>query len=257
MNLGKIVPIAGFPVHETTRQDLAIHLLTTLHQHEKISLLFANSNFVVKCKSLLNRMYNDSVLIVNDGVGLDIVAKCLHGGAFKANLNGTDFTPYLFCESSRPLRVFMLGAKPEVVEKAAEHVEQRLGQTIVGYCDGYSGLDDPQMIARINQSGAELLLVALGNPLQEEWILNHRDSLDVGIVTGVGALFDFWAGNQPRAPQFIQKIRLEWLFRLCHEPRRLMRRYTVDMLVFFARCFKYRKNPDTNETSDNPLQADY
>ena len=84
MSLGKVVPIAGFPVHEATPEDLAIHLLSVLRHHEKISLLFANSNFVVKCKALLNRMVNDSVLIVNDGIGVDIVAKFLHGRPFKA-----------------------------------------------------------------------------------------------------------------------------------------------------------------------------
>lgn len=258
MSLGKVVPIAGFPVHEATQEDLAIHLLSVLRQHEKISLLFANSNFVVKCKTLLNRMVNDSVLIVNDGIGLDIVAKFLHGRPFKANLNGTDFTPYLFRESSRPLRVFLLGATADTVKRAADYVERELGQVVVGYADGYRGVNDPNIIPRINASEAEVLLVALGNPLQEEWILNHRDALDVGVVTGVGALFDFWAGNKPRAPQLIQKMRMEWLYRLAHEPRRLMRRYTLDMLVFFAECFKYRKRLQTEEMSTvRRPQADF
>lgn len=243
MSLGKTVPIAGFPVIEATQQDLALHLLSVLREHKKTSLLFANSNFVVRCKALLRRMYSDEVVIVNDGVGLDIVARILRGRAFKANLNGTDFTPYLFRESARPLRVFLLGGRPEIVHKAAEHVSRTLGQAVVGYCDGYSGIRHaPDLIERINRSQAEVLLVALGNPLQEEWILDHRDALEVGVVAGVGALFDFWAGDKPRAPQFIQSIRMEWFYRLCLEPRRLMRRYTVDMLVFFAECYKYRKS---------------
>lgn len=258
MSLGKVVPIAGFPVQEATPQDLAIHLLSVLRQHEKISLLFANSNFVVKCKALMNRMVNDSVLIVNDGIGVDIAAKCLHGQSFKANLNGTDFTPYLFRESARPLRVYLLGARPEIVKKAADYVEQELGQVVVGYCDGYSGKhNSPQIVDRINRSQAEVLLVALGNPLQEEWILNHRDALEVGVVTGVGALFDFWAGNKPRAPELIQRLRLEWLFRLCHEPRRLMRRYTLDMLVFFAQCFKHRNMAEAQPAPARRPQADF
>lgn len=247
MSLGKVVPIAGFPVHEATQQDLALYLLSVLREGQKISLLFANSNFIVKCQALLKRMYNDSVLIVNDGIGIDIVAKFLHGHAFKANLNGTDFTPYLFGESSRPLRVFLLGGRPDIVEKAADHVSNKLNQAVVGYCDGYSGLrNSAEVIARINRAKPEVLLVALGNPLQEEWILNHRDELNVGVVTGVGALFDFWAGDKPRAPRLVQKMRMEWLYRLCHEPRRLMRRYTVDMLVFFAQCFRYRNTDFTS-----------
>lgn len=243
MSVGKVVQIAGFPVQEATPQDLAMYLFSALRQHEKISLLFANSNFVVKCKALLKQMCNDQVVIVNDGIGLDIAARFIHGHRFKANLNGTDFTPYLFRESVRPLRVFLLGGRPAVVKKAAEYVAQELGQAVSGYCDGYSGMQDTAaVIDQINRSGAEVLLVALGNPLQEEWILRHREALDVGVVSGVGALFDFWSGDKPRAPRFVQNIHMEWLYRLCQEPRRLMRRYTIDTLVFFADCLQYRKN---------------
>jgi beta-1,4-glucosyltransferase len=246
MSLGKIVAIAGFPVLESTPKDLAAHLFSMLRQHKKTTLLFANSNFIVKCKRLLSRLRDDSVIIVNDGVGMDIVARILHGQRFKANLNGTDFTPYLFQESVRPLRIFLLGGRPEIVEKAANYASLKLGQVVVGFCDGYTGItNQPDLVGMINQSGAEVVLVAFGNPLQEEWILDHRDALDAGVVTGVGALFDFWADDKPRAPYFIQKIRMEWFYRLCLEPRRLMRRYTLDILIFFADCIKYRKYAGT------------
>jgi beta-1,4-glucosyltransferase len=241
MNTERVLPIAGYPILEATPKELADHLLRILRHHEKVTLFYANSNFIVKCKPLINQMHDDSVVIVNDGVGMDIVARALHGRSFKANLNGTDFTPYLFRESVRPLRVFLLGGRLDVVMKAAIHVEQKLGQVVVGYCDGYQGMSDIKLTERINASGAEVLLVAMGNPLQESWILEHRDQLEVPIVSGVGALFDFWAGDKPRAPMIIQKLRLEWLYRLCLEPRRLLRRYTVDAVVFFADCFKYRK----------------
>lgn len=241
MSPGKTVSIAGFPILEATQQDLATYLLSTLRRHKKTSLLFANSNFIVKCKPLLNRMRNEGVTIVNDGVGLDIAARLLRGRGFTANLNGTDFTPYLFRKSTRPLRVFLLGGRPNVVDQAANYVSHELGQAVVGYCDGYSGINNTaELIERINRSQAEVLLVALGNPLQEQWILDHRDTLDVDIVAGVGALFDFWSGNKSRAPLFVQKIRMEWFYRLLLEPRRLLRRYTVDMLTFFAYCFQYR-----------------
>jgi beta-1,4-glucosyltransferase len=241
MNAERVLPIAGYPILEATPKELADHLLRILRHHEKVTLFYANSNFVVKCKPLINRMHDDSVVIVNDGVGMDIVARALHGRSFKANLNGTDFTPYLFRESVRPLRVFLLGGRLDVVMKAAIHVEQKLDQVVVGYCDGYQGMSDTKLIQRINASGAEVLLVAMGNPLQEAWILKHRDQLEVPIVSGVGALFDFWAGYKPRAPLYIQRMRLEWLYRLCLEPRRLLKRYTVDAVVFFADCIKYRK----------------
>jgi beta-1,4-glucosyltransferase len=97
-----------------------------------------------------------------------------------------------------------------------------------------------------------VVLVALGNPVQEEWILNHRQALDASILIGVGALFDFWAGDKPRAPRAIQKMRLEWLYRLALEPRRLLRRYSVDLLVFFAHCHRYRQLPPPTSQPGNP-----
>ncbi len=245
MNIGNVVPIAGFPVHEATPQDLSNFLLAALRQGEKVSLLFANCNFVVQCKALLRDMCNEQVLIVNDGIGLDIAARILRGRSFKANLNGTDFTPYLFRQSERPLRVFLLGGRPEVVHKAANYVTRELGQEVVGWRDGYAGMqDNDAVIEHINRAEAEVLLVALGNPRQEEWILHNRKALDAGVVAGVGALFDFWAGDKLRAPKVVRNLRLEWLFRLCQEPRRLLRRYTVDTLMFFAYCiFQYRTRP--------------
>ena len=235
------LPIAGFPVVEAAQDELAQRLLSALQARQKVTLLYANSNFIVKCKHLLPQMHDEQVMIVNDGVGMDIVARMLHGRAFKANLNGTDFTPHLFRQSERPLKVFMYGGKPEVVQRAAAYAEQQLGQAVVGYCDGYTDVNPKDLVEAINRSGAEVLLVALGNPLQEEWILRHRVALDVPIVSGVGALFDFWAGDKPRAPLFLQRLRLEWCYRLCHEPKRLMRRYTVDFLIFLIACIRQQK----------------
>lgn len=240
------LPIAGFPVMEATQPELAARLLSSIPSREKLTLLFANSNFIVKCESLLHMMVDDRVIIVNDGVGMDIAARMLYGRAFKTNLNGTDFTPYLFQQSEKRLKVFMYGAKPDVVAKAAGYVQERLGQVVVGYQDGYANIEDDALIAAINQSAPDVLLVAMGNPLQESWILENRASLDVPIVSGVGALFDFWAGDKPRAPRFVQKIRMEWFYRLCLEPRRLFRRYTIDILVFLMACFKQPSLHKTN-----------
>ena len=237
----KTISIARFPILETNRQMLAARLLADLNACRKTTLLFANTNFIVKNRGLLERLHDDAVTIVNDGVGMDIAARLLHGKAFKENLNGTDFTPYLLQQAERPLKIFMFGGKPAVVEKAAAHARQYLGQNVVGICDGYDGLKNhPQLVEAINQTDAELVLVALGNPLQEAWILDHRQALQAGIVIGVGALFDFWAGDKPRAPKLIRTLRLEWLYRLSLEPRRLLRRYTLDILVFLQHCFKYR-----------------
>lgn len=236
-----ILSISQFPVLSTTADALAARLLDRLARGEQTTLFFANTNLVVKCRFLLAHANDPGLLLVNDGIGLDIAAKLLHGKRFAANLNGTDFTPLLLTRSSRPLKVYMVGGKPDVLARAVAHVEQRLGQQVVGSCDGYGGLRSAADIdQRINASGADVVLVAMGNPIQERWVLEHRGALRAGILMGVGALFDFWAGDKPRAPRLVQRLRLEWLFRLSLEPRRLLRRYTWDILVFLRMCFKYR-----------------
>lgn len=239
MGFDKLV-LGNFPIINTRAKTLATHLLDCLARQQPQTLFFANTNFVVSCRVLADSMRRDGVLIVNDGVGMDLAAWLIQGRRFQANLNGTDFTPYLLRQARRPLRLFLLGGKPDVVQRAAEYARQQLGQEVVGVCDGYAGMRARDLLPRIAQSQADILLVALGNPIQEQWILQHRDALNVPLVMGVGALFDFWAGDKPRAPQLIQSLRLEWFYRLCLEPRRLLRRYTVDIVRFFFYCHRYR-----------------
>ena len=232
--------LGSFAITNTTLPALSAYLLDSLANQRRLVLFFVNTNFVVKCRELSAGMDSDSVLLVNDGVGMDLAAWLINRRRFKANLNGTDFTPYFLRQAQRPLRLFLLGGTPEVVERAAKHARQQLGQTVVGMSDGYAGMRETDLLGRIEQSQADLLLVALGNPIQEQWILQHREALNVPLVMGVGALFDFWAGNKPRAPRLIQSLRLEWFYRLCLEPRRLLRRYTVDIVRFFFYCHRYR-----------------
>ena len=185
-------------------------------------------------------MRDDSIIVVNDGVGMDIAALLMQRSRFEENLNGTDFTPYFFNQSARPLRVFLLGGKPDVLQKAADYVRHKLGQEIVGICDGYEDIRKKHnLVDTINRTKPEVVLVAFGNPIQEEWILDNRHALNAGVVIGVGALFDFWSGAKSRAPMLMQRLRLEWFYRLCLEPRRLLRRYTVDIVRFFLHCRKY------------------
>ena len=237
----KSILVAEFSVKETTQDSLATNILQRMAAHKKSMLFFANTNFIVQCRPLLEEMRNEDVIIVNDGVGMDIAALLLHHKKFKSNLNGTDFTPYFFNQSKQPLRVFLLGGKACVLDKATQYLVRELGQIVVGSCDGYEGVKNSNLIKQINIAKADVVLVAMGNPIQEQWILNHYRALDAQLIAGVGALFDFWAGDKPRAPTWIQNIRMEWFYRLCLEPKRLVKRYTIDVLVFLIFCFKYRK----------------
>lgn len=238
-----ILMLGGFPLLKTTSADLVRHLGEALEANEQHLLFFANTNFIVQCQPLQQSMSEANTLIVNDGVGVDIGTWMIHREKFPENLNGTDFIPLYLNTVQDKARVFLFGAKPGVAESAANTLRNVYGVNVVGTCDGYAqAKNSSQLIADMNQSGANVILVAMGNPAQEKWILDHRQHLDASVFIGVGALLDFLAGNKPRAPRSIQKLRLEWLYRLCLEPTRLLRRYTFDIAVFLALCLRTAKS---------------
>jgi exopolysaccharide biosynthesis WecB/TagA/CpsF family protein len=223
--------ILGAAVAVCRRGDAIAWLLERLAHRETTPVAFANANLL----TLLARRPGgakllDGFLVLNDGVGLDLASRLLHGEPFPDNLNGTDFTPALLQAAPAGTRVFLFGAKPGVAAKAGDAFAARRGVTIAGSRDGYG--DAAGAAEAVRAAGADIVLVALGNPRQEEWIAANAATLGAPIVMGVGALFDFAAGLVPRAPAWVQKARLEWVWRAAHEPRRLGRRYSVDLAGF-------------------------
>lgn len=236
---GETLALAGYPVFSTTSQDLCDVLQERLEAYRKTVLVFANTNFVLQCQPMRSWLNGDDVIIVNDGIGMDIASLLQHGKRYKDNLNGTDFMPRLFKTFTRSHRIFLLGGKPGVAQKAGEAIERQSGQRVVGCADGYNNTDPAALCERINASGADIVLVAMGNPIQEDWIRQHMGKLNAQLFVSVGALFDFLSGGVQRAPQWVQKIRFEWLYRLTREPRRMAQRYTLDIARFLFLCISY------------------
>lgn len=240
-----LINIAGVSILSTTSERLLKILQLRQQQSKKSILLFANSNFIVNCRSLFQPSSPniDKVLIANDGIALSIAAKLIHGKTFSENLNGTDFSPFFLLHHPEQLNIFLLGAKPEVVLKAKEYISLHFPRhQVVGVQDGYFDHQNcNEIVTKINTANANTLFVAMGNPIQERWILTNQNQLNTAYIFGVGALFDFWSGNKIRAPIVIQKLRLEWLFRLCQEPRRLLKRYTIDIIKFLYIALKESK----------------
>jgi alpha-1,3-mannosyltransferase len=230
--------ILGIPVLAGAGDDVVRELDWRLATGEHIKLTYLNahaSNLAGRNPDFETALQSFTVL--NDGVGVDIAARVLQGNSFPENLNGTDFTLRYLHATSRHFRIFLLGAKPGVADDAAAALETLLPQhVVVGTRDGYfvaAGANE--VAAEINASGADLLLVAMGNPAQEFWIDAHLVSTGCRLGIGVGALFDFLAQRVPRAPQAIRQMRMEWAFRLALEPRRLWRRDLIGNPVFLTR----------------------
>lgn len=179
-------------------------------------------------------------LVLGDGSGLAIAAR-LRGLRFPANLNGTDFNPMILELAARKgWTVFLLGGRPGVAERAAAQLRARIpGLEVVGARDGYSS-DDGAVVEDVRGSDAGLLMVAMGNPKQEKWLHANLAATGARLGVGVGAFFDFTAGEVPRAPRWMRRTGIEWLWRLGREPARMWRRYLLGNPLFLWRAVRER-----------------
>ncbi len=179
-------------------------------------------------------------LVLNDGKGVMLAAR-INGQRFSHDLNGNFFAPLVLQKAAeKAWRVFFVGAAPGVAERAATKLQNEItGLRVVGTIDGYFDNDDVAVNA-IKQSQADVVLVGMGNPLQETWIDRCLDRTGACIAIGVGAFFDFVCGEKRRAPRWMNRIGLEWLHRLVLEPRRMWRRYVLGNPKFLWRNIKQR-----------------
>lgn len=176
----------------------------------------------------------DSCDIINiDGMGVVVGARFL-GHDVRERVAGVDLFHELLAMSARDgLSVYLLGARDEVVTATAHKVETLYpGLKIAGYHHGYFWDDEASMVEKIRASGAQLLFVAITSPKKENFINRWRDQLGVTFVMGVGGTFDVVAGKVKRAPLWMQKYGLEWLYRVIQEPRRMWKRYLVTNSIF-------------------------
>ncbi|TPI45781.1 MULTISPECIES: WecB/TagA/CpsF family glycosyltransferase [unclassified Mesorhizobium] len=226
------------------RWDDAIALLTRLiaeRRFTKVSFLNAHNANLAYTDPVFAQALDD-FLILPDGIGVDLAAQLLYGAPFPDNLNGTDFVPAFLRSVTRPLTVGLLGATRVNAEAASKKLAAIAVQhSFVVIHDGYfSAAQEPEIIERIAALRPDMLLVAMGVPRQELWIERHIDERHCTLPVAVGALLDFLSGAVPRAPLWIRRLRLEWLFRLAVEPGRLWRRYVVGNPLFLWRVLKQK-----------------
>lgn len=230
--------LLGLRYHNLERQKALLRCLKLVADKKEASVFFLNLDCLYKaCR---DRRYRAALkkasLVLPDGVGLRI-ATALFGGRMRDNCNGTDLCPRLLRKCAQlGLPIFLLGGKEGVAHKAAQVLRSRYPEIkIAGTCDGYFQPEDEDcVIAQVNNSGAQVLLVGFGAPLQEKWIFKNRSRLKPVLCLGVGALLDWISGTQPRAPAIVRKFSLEWAWRIAIEPQRMFRRYLLDDLPFLA-----------------------
>jgi N-acetylglucosaminyldiphosphoundecaprenol N-acetyl-beta-D-mannosaminyltransferase len=170
--------------------------------------------------------------------GLPLVWVSLIKGRKIDRIRGSDLMLTL-CHLSgeHGLSHFFYGGEPGIPERLTAELKKKFPWlNVVGaYSPPFRPLkkeEDEEIGRRINEAKPDILWVALGNPKQEIWMYEHRKMLDVPMIIGVGAAFDFLSGNVKHAPKWMQNAGLEWLFRLAHEPRRLWKRYLIGNVMF-------------------------
>ncbi|ESA38337.1 hypothetical protein N836_33450 [Leptolyngbya sp. Heron Island J] len=162
-------------------------------------------------------------------------------------ISGSDLLPW-FCDYHRDnpdVKIYLLGAAPGVAKLAQQRINERIGREIIveAHSPSFGFEKSPEeceaIIERIRASSANVLVVGVGAPKQEKWIVKHRSKLsNIKTFLAVGAAIDFEAGHKPRSPEFVTELGLEWLYRTMSEPKRLWKRYLIEDMPFFKLLFQ-------------------
>lgn len=234
--MNKTIKILNSNILSLTQMDL-------LNQLQRGMLITPNLDHLVKLQRdrEFYEVYRQAEWVVCDSKILYMLSKLLKHPLPEAIPGSSFFTAfYMFHKDDQDCRIFLLGAKEGIAQKAMERINEKVGRKIVvGAHSPSFGFEKNEreceaLVDIVNKSGANVLLVGVGAPKQEKWIMKYRNQMpDVDLFMALGATIDFEAGTLKRAPRLWQKLGMEWLYRCLKEPRRLFKRYFVDDMQFF------------------------
>lgn len=226
----------------TTVAEASRRLIETALIGRRTRIVFANAHVIneIAADSNYNRIVATADHVFADGSGLALAAR-LAGAPLADNVNGTDLFPRLAADAAQAgVTIFMLGGKPGTADAARDRmIGFGLGAALVGAHHGYfapGSAEEDAAIAAANASGAQIVLVGMGVPLQDAWIAGVGDRLEAPVRIGVGGLFDYFAGHVSRAPHAFRVVGCEWVWRLALEPRRMAKRYLWGNAIFVVRA---------------------
>jgi N-acetylglucosaminyldiphosphoundecaprenol N-acetyl-beta-D-mannosaminyltransferase len=260
--------ILGLPCNPVSMEEAILAMMERLYDELPSHVCFLNAHCAnLACRdSEYARVLHAAAFCFPDGSGLRLAGNIL-GRPVPHNVNGTDMFP-LLCAAleETDAGVFLFGGQPGVAEQVRHWIELHYPSVrISGIRHGYfSPEEEPLILRQIADSGARLLLVALGAPLQDVWIHRHLSTLatigspGVKVAVGVGGLFDFYSGRIPRAPHWLRRHGGEWLYRLYQEPKRMWKRYILGNPLFLSRVLWERgrrpsQSSDTSRWSANAV----
>ena len=236
VTLPTTLSILGIPVHDVTTEETLALIDRFVRERAPRQLCTVNPEFIMMAQqdAEFKRVLNHSALNLPDGIGVVWAARRL-GHPLRERVAGSDLVSLIADRAQRAgWRIFLLGAAEGVAEQAALMLRKRYPQTnIVG---AYAGSPRPEeeagIAARIRASEADVLFVAYGAPQQDTWIDRNIEHTGAAVAMGIGGSLDFIVGTQKRAPQWMQRLGLEWLYRLVREPWRWRRQLALPRFVW-------------------------
>ena len=232
--------ILGCKVSDCTTDQLNDYILSIVQQNKKEMVLNVNINCInlAQKNQWLKDLLNKTNIVFCDGDGVRIGAK-IKGIHIPEKITYNRWIWQLAELSAKnKLSWFLFGGKDEVVKESSTILSNKyLGLNISGYHSGYFDFskDSKEIIEQINKAKPNILVLGMGMPRQEKWIIKNFDKLDVNIVLTGGAVFDYITGKAKMTPDFYYKYKIEWLYRFINDPVRLFSRYILGNPVFLFR----------------------
>ncbi len=235
------IDICGIRVHVLNCAELFQHMLAQATPPRRVMYANAHAINLAQHDHRFRDTLNAADIVFCDGSGVQWAARML-GGHLPERMTPPDWiAAFLRDCGSQQWGIFLLGAAPGVADAAADKLAAVCPGLACTSQHGFFGDDETsQVIASINASGAQVLLVGMGMPKQEAWVTENAHRLNVSTILTVGALFDYIAGSVPRGPKWMTDHGLEWLARLMIEPRRLGKRYLLGNPLFVMHVFRQR-----------------
>lgn len=238
------IEIFDIPVDDLTKKEAVQYIERMLNEKSPHFAVAINPEKALKAyqdEDLLNIIKNSDLNFI-DGVGIIFAAKVFKGIKIKERVTGIDlFTELLKVAEEKSYKVYFLGTKEESLKKAIENIKKAFPSLqIAGFHNGFFNEED-KIIEDIAKSNADILFVGMGSPKQEKFIYKNLEKLNVKFAMGVGGTFNVYANEFRRAPNIIQKLGLEWLYRFILDPKRLPRILTLP--VFLKEAYKRRFTP--------------
>jgi N-acetylglucosaminyldiphosphoundecaprenol N-acetyl-beta-D-mannosaminyltransferase len=239
--------LAGVKVDLISGNDILNRIESTIKENSKGTFSYINAHGVNLCQKYnwFKDFFNDSSVTYADGQGIRL-ASWLLGLRIPPLVNLTRWVWELlaFCEKKN-YSIFMLGATELNIMKAVEKIKSNMPNlNVVGYSHGYfkkEGQESDKMVDKINSLNPNILIVGMGMPLQEKWILDNMARLKVNAIFNAGSCIDFLSGAKKVCPKWLSSVGFEWLFRLIQEPKRLFVRYVIGNPMFLYYIFSRKK----------------